>query len=269
MNNFIENYIKSTIDTIEGLTGVTPKITVKEIEDVSIISNIIPPVGKVSVLNKITNENIAFIYDPKIASMVGDLMLGGDGVSKYELNQDDLDCLKEIQSNIFGAFNFLLNEKLKDFKIKSAEYIDMEKEVDIDGFTKIIVFTIEINEITGLIFMLLEEPLSTMAFGNEKIKEDNVVPVCKNKEFNSIQNNELLDDVEVKVSVLIGSQMLTLEELKNLKENSVIELEQLANNPLTLVINNVPYAHGEVVIVDGSFGLQITKIYKKEEVYHV
>ena len=46
---------------------------------------------------------------------------------------------------------------------------------------------------------------------------------------------------------------------------SVIELNQLANDPLEILISDKVVALGEVVIVDGNFGIQITEIGSKKE----
>jgi flagellar motor switch protein FliN len=100
---------------------------------------------------------------------------------------------------------------------------------------------------------------------NNKNKNKKITIIKERK----MENDSLLNDIEVNVKILVGSQILTLEELKNLKENSTIELNQLANSPLTIFVNNVPYGQGEVVIVDGMYGVQITKLYTKEDVYHV
>jgi iron chelatin ABC transporter, substrate binding protein len=46
---------------------------------------------------------------------------------------------------------------------------------------------------------------------------------------------------------------------------SVIELNQLANDPLEILIGDKVIALGEVVIIDGNFGIQITQIGSKRE----
>jgi flagellar motor switch protein FliN/FliY len=46
---------------------------------------------------------------------------------------------------------------------------------------------------------------------------------------------------------------------------SVIELDQLVNEPLDILVEDKKIAEGEVVIVDGNFGIQITNINTKRE----
>ena len=50
---------------------------------------------------------------------------------------------------------------------------------------------------------------------------------------------------------------ITLQELKNLSEGSMIELDRFVGEPLDLVVNGEVIAQGEVVSVDNKFGLKI------------
>lgn len=77
------------------------------------------------------------------------------------------------------------------------------------------------------------------------------------------QNINILENVEVEFKVVIGKKIVTLSELSNLKNNDCIELEDsLYNNPLKVYVNDVFYAYGEALVVDGNFGIQITKLAK-------
>jgi flagellar motor switch protein FliN/FliY len=46
---------------------------------------------------------------------------------------------------------------------------------------------------------------------------------------------------------------------------SIVELNQLANEPLDILVDNKKIAEGEVVIVDGNFGIQIISIGSKKD----
>jgi len=58
---------------------------------------------------------------------------------------------------------------------------------------------------------------------------------------------------------------MLLKDVLNMDIGSVIELNQLANDPLEILVGDKVVAMGEVVIVDGNFGVQITKIGTKRE----
>jgi len=66
--------------------------------------------------------------------------------------------------------------------------------------------------------------------------------------------------VELPVRVRIGTKTVLLKDVLNMDIGSVVELDQLANEPLDVLVGDKIIAKGEVVIVDGNFGIQITEI---------
>ncbi|MCW1582146.1 flagellar motor switch protein FliN, partial [Campylobacter jejuni] len=79
-----------------------------------------------------------------------------------------------------------------------------------------------------------------------------------------LKNINLIMDVRLPVRVRIGNKML-LKDVLTMDIGSVVELNQLANDPLEILIGDKRIAYGEVVIVDGNFGVQITEIGSKKE----
>ncbi|OQW43835.1 MAG: flagellar motor switch protein FliN [Proteobacteria bacterium SG_bin6] len=73
-------------------------------------------------------------------------------------------------------------------------------------------------------------------------------------------NFRLLQDVDVKLSVEIGSTSLTLRELLALGESSVIELDRAANDLLDVFVNGTLIGRGEVVTVGERFGVRMTEL---------
>jgi flagellar motor switch protein FliN/FliY len=61
---------------------------------------------------------------------------------------------------------------------------------------------------------------------------------------------------------------MLLKDVINMDIGSIVELNQLANEPLDLLVDDKKIAEGEVVIVDGNFGIQITSIGTKKERMH-
>ena len=80
-----------------------------------------------------------------------------------------------------------------------------------------------------------------------------------------LKNIALIMDVKLPVRVRIGKKRMLLKDVLNMDIGSVIELNQLANDPLEILVDNHVIAQGEVVIVDGNFGVQITTIGTKKE----
>ena len=73
-------------------------------------------------------------------------------------------------------------------------------------------------------------------------------------------NFRLLQDVDVKLTVEIGSTQLSLRELLALGEASVIELDRHANELLDVFVNGTLIGRGEVVTVGEKFGARMTEL---------
>lgn len=71
-------------------------------------------------------------------------------------------------------------------------------------------------------------------------------------------------NIPVKVSVELGRSTISLQEIFELSEGSIIELDRLVGEPLDLVVNGQIVAKGEVVAVDNNFGLRIKTIISKQ-----
>jgi|SRR3989339_553467 len=70
----------------------------------------------------------------------------------------------------------------------------------------------------------------------------------------------VLGDIPVRVTVELGASELSLKEILELAEGSVIELNRLAGEPLDLKVGGQLVAQGEVVAVDDYYGLRITNV---------
>jgi flagellar motor switch protein FliN len=73
-------------------------------------------------------------------------------------------------------------------------------------------------------------------------------------------NIELLLDVELPVSVLFGHSEMSLKDVLKLGTGSVIELDKSVNDPVAIIVNHKPIAKGEVVMVDGNYGVRILEV---------
>ncbi len=74
---------------------------------------------------------------------------------------------------------------------------------------------------------------------------------------------DVFSNIPVTVSVELGRSQISLKELYELSEGSLIELQRLVGEPLDLVVNNQIVAQGEVVAIDNNYGLRITQILTK------
>ena len=76
----------------------------------------------------------------------------------------------------------------------------------------------------------------------------------------SVDNLRVLENIDVRLTVEVGSAELKIKELLRLNEGSVIELDRLAGDPLDILINGTMIAKGEVVMVGERFGIRFVEI---------
>lgn len=73
-------------------------------------------------------------------------------------------------------------------------------------------------------------------------------------------NLELLMDVELPVMLRFGTRQATLREVLDLATGAVLELDREVQEPVDLILNGKLIARGEVVVVDGNYGLRVTEV---------
>lgn len=73
-------------------------------------------------------------------------------------------------------------------------------------------------------------------------------------------NLELLLDVELPVSVSFGSSEMMLKDVLKMGTGSIIELNKTVNDPVAIIVNRKPIAYGEVVMVDGNYGVRVLEV---------
>lgn len=79
------------------------------------------------------------------------------------------------------------------------------------------------------------------------------------------QNIDLILDVPLEISVVLGRTKKSIKEILSLGSGSLIELDKLAEEPVEILVNGKKVAYGEVVVVDENFGVRIVSIVSGEE----
>jgi len=71
---------------------------------------------------------------------------------------------------------------------------------------------------------------------------------------------ELLLDVELDASLRFGSREMPLGEILDLGPGDVVQLDRHVSDPVDLIVGDKIVARGEVVLVNGNFGLRVTEV---------
>jgi len=77
-------------------------------------------------------------------------------------------------------------------------------------------------------------------------------------------NMDMLLDVNLHIIVEVGKAKMTVQDLLQLGQGSVVELEKLAGEPLDIYVNGKHVARGEAVIVNEKFGVRVTEMLSME-----
>ncbi|GAA9280217.1 flagellar motor switch protein FliY [Helicobacter pylori] len=283
MQDFIKIFIQEVVSTLEGLVGKAPSVGLeKEVSnsEESFSGLISAPYARV-VISAIEKEesSIELLAPVVLVTALSDLMLGGEGASKEEMDNDDLDAFKEMASNIFGAIATSLKSqellpKLNFTTINAEIAKELPKKED---YTKAMVFSFKMEAIKESQIILLttaaferqfekthkeekEETIKSATEATEEVKTHDA-----SLENIEIRNISMLLDVKLNVKVRIGQKKMILKDVVSMDIGSVVELDQLVNDPLEILVDDKVIAKGEVVIVDGNFGIQITDIGTKKE----
>ena len=72
-------------------------------------------------------------------------------------------------------------------------------------------------------------------------------------------------DVDVTLELEVGRTSLSVRELLQLNQGSVVELDRLAGEPLDVLVNGTLVAHGDVVVVNNNYGIRLTDVVSPSE----
>ncbi len=117
-----------------------------------------------------------------------------------------------------------------------------------------------------------EEP--TMILGDQEAAQPDDLP-----DFASFQQDqsepatpdlanpdlEMILDIPVTLSMEVGNTSISIRDLLQLGQGSVIELDRLAGEPLDVLVNGTLIAHGEVVVINDKFGIRMTDVISPSE----
>ncbi len=285
MSDFMKLFEEETVGTIEALVGTAPSLELKEEQELSIISNIVPPIVLVKIkVSGDVDADVMVALPPNLAASLSDMMMGEEPSERDDVNDDDIDAAKEIVSNIFGAISNALSAQKElpvlSFSVDNIELIKDDEEVSLEAFSRMFIYKFSLESVNSLLMFIIDEKLYNALYGpsqeesastqsnagkNSYSSENNCEDESINLSSEEMKNIALIMDVKLPVRVRIGKKRMLLKDVLNMDIGSVIELNQLANDPLEILVDNHVIAQGEVVIVDGNFGVQITTIGTKKE----
>ncbi|HEC1774211.1 TPA: flagellar motor switch protein FliY [Campylobacter lari] len=272
INDFLGIFVNECVSTIEGLTGKSAEFSEYYEYDVNSQDSMTPPL--VSATFSVNNEmKIKILASAVLMSAIGEWMMGEEEISKNsELNEDEMDAAKEAIQNIISAFSTTLGAQKEipkmEFSLENCEFI--ADSLELGGFHKLYLYNVKIADLEEKISLVFDEKIYKILTKTDleeivATNEDHTQDHKALANVEELRNIGLIMDVRLPIRVRIGSKKMLLKDVLTMDIGSVIELDQLANDPLEILIGDKKIAYGEVVIVDGNFGVQITEIGSKKE----
>ncbi|EJF7502807.1 flagellar motor switch protein FliY [Campylobacter upsaliensis] len=274
INEFLKLFTNECVSTIEGLTGKSAEFSEYKEFDVSASDTLKPPLVYVN-FGVSSGGRVGILAGAILMSAIGEWMMGEEEITKNDkLGADEMDAAKEAIQNIISAFTTSLGAQKElpkmEFSLSSCEFI--EESIDLKDFVKLYNYDIKIEDLEEQISLVMDDKFYktlTKSGDDEATTQQKEGAVSSGEAMmtlgEGLKNINLIMDVRLPVRVRIGNKKMLLKDVLTMDIGSVVELNQLANDPLEILIGDKRIAYGEVVIVDGNFGVQITEIGTKKE----
>ena len=110
-----------------------------------------------------------------------------------------------------------------------------------------------------------ETPAAETPAAETLAAETSAAEPAREGERAGFENLRVLENIEVELTVVVGSAEMKIRDLLRLNEGSVIELDRLAGDPLDILANGTIIAKGEVVMVGERFGIRFSEIVDPEK----
>ena len=107
----------------------------------------------------------------------------------------------------------------------------------------------------------LEEQAKAEALPPEQLDDSSSAAIEPDGDINL----DMILELPVTISMEIGRTKISIRNLLQLNQGSVIELDRLAGEPMDVLVNDTLIAHGEVVVVNDKFGIRLTDVISTHE----
>lgn len=114
----------------------------------------------------------------------------------------------------------------------------------------------------------LDEQAEAAAKGSEQAETVELEELTEDNVAISGEEKRRLDsilDIPVTISMEVGRSNISIRNLLQLNQGSVVELDRVAGEALDVLVNGTLIAHGEVVVVNDKFGIRLTDVISQIE----
>lgn len=283
----------------------TPRVETCTVKEILSASNRPKVVTSIEFKKGIVGSNMLLLDVGDSVKIANLMMGGDGEVESDTLTELELSAVGEAMNQMIGAASTAMATMLskiidiypphvtlwKDQTELAVESLDLDSEVcqiyfhlEVEGVlssTIMQIFSLDaVHDITEIMLgdeaVVVERPqkkADEQMSKEEQVTEERKVSVAK-PEFQQLQENgnhaapknlDLIMDVPLEFSVVLGESKKTIRDILSLGTGSVVELDKMTEEPLGIYVNGKLIAEGEVVVINENFGIRITNILSQEQ----
>jgi len=229
MDNFIKVFEKNTISTIEHYTKKAVTLKLKDIQELSIISNLSFSVVIEFSVN--INARVMIALPLELSLYLS---------SSTSVDTNVLQFLKDIIFDIFDNINAELVHLYTDISFCIEDVLFIEKTISLESFSKMYLYEIYIDDFKYQFMFIIDQYISTLLQPIEK--------------FIKYEKQSIL-------RIRIAKIDIALEDILSLDIGSVIELEDnsIDGKLFDILLDRHIIAQGRFVIIDEQLGIEVVK----------
>jgi flagellar motor switch protein FliM len=261
----ISNYLTAQVRTnvkvkIESVQQITYEEFIHSVPNPTILTIFkMPPL----------NGSVLFETNPQFVFEIIDVLLGGRGIGKYKLRE-----FTDIDKNIIKVVNTGL---ISNLRLAWEDVLEVQTEIEGLETNPALNQTLAPNEPVALITFSVEMGKSSTFINMcipylsiEKVLDKLVVQYWFQDNDEDIINEsreklrERLNIVNMKLSAVLGTADITVNDFLSLNVGDVITLNEKSSSPVKLTVEDKPYCYGKPGIIGKNMGIQILDIIDKD-----
>lgn len=265
MNQMIGSAATSMATMFGRKVDISPPTSKVVTDDLVPISDSIPedqPIVKVSfkmTIGDIVDSNIMQIFPIETAKNIVAIMTGedsGDKTDEQQLEKPKEEPIVNKEIHTQPEPQMQQNVSEPQMQMQQQQYVP-QQQMQGYGQPQMQSYMQQPQMYGGGQVQQYAQPVEVHQAAFEPLTPQNSVP--------PIKNIDLIMDVPLDISVVLGRTKKSIQDILNLGAGSLIELDKLAEEPVEILVNGKQIALGEVVVVDENFGVRITSIVSNVE----
>ena len=201
---------------------------------------------------------------PKSWEEIGNRVLRSAGIEDSDRDSIHSTYLEIVNQALSGLAGTLSNRAGREISCQDGR--EGAPPLESSGYS----FEISIGELAFPVFAAFTDSVADIAVAPAPaVEPENPVPdpatVPQKPQAHKSSAIDLLLDVELPVSVSFGRAQLPLKDVIKLTTGSIVELNRAVSEPVEVIVNNCVIARGEVVVVEGNFGIRIKQVVSRQE----